>query len=68
EQMMELFTFDDKGDLLHATGFQIYESQLFSGGDTREFQPRQIAIDDVTGDGKDDIVMLVHDRIIIYPQ
>jgi len=68
EQMMELFTFDKGGTMLHATGFQIYESRLFHGGDTREFQPRQIAIADVTGDDAHDIVMLIHDRLIIYPQ
>ena len=68
EQMMELFTFDPDGDLLHATGFQIYESRLFQGGESREYQPRQIAIGDVTGDGADDVVLLVHDRIVVYPQ
>ncbi|MDP7070003.1 MAG: VCBS repeat-containing protein [Phycisphaerales bacterium] len=68
EQMMELFTFDKSGTMLHATGFQIYESRLFHGGDKREFQPRQIAIADVTGDGAHDVVMLVHDRVIVYPQ
>ncbi len=66
EQMMELFTFDETGEMLHATGFQIYESQLFHGGEGREYQPRQIAIADVSGDGKHDIVMLVHDRIVVY--
>lgn len=68
EQMMELFTFDQNGDMHHATGFQIYESQLFHGGEGREYQPRQIAIADVTGDGKHDIVMLIHDRIVVYVQ
>ena len=68
EQMMELFTFDSGGEMLHATGFQIYESQLFHGGEGREFQPRQIAIADVSGDGRHDIVMLIHDRIVVYVQ
>jgi hypothetical protein len=49
-------------------GFPVYESQLFSGGDTREYQPRQISIADVTGDGSHDVVLLCHDRILIYPQ
>ncbi len=68
EQMMELFTFDAAGEMLHATGFQIYESQLFHGGEGREYQPRQIAIADLSGDGKHDIVMLVHDRLVMYVQ
>ena len=24
--------------------------------------------DDVTGDGRDDLVLLVHDRVLVYPQ
>ncbi len=31
-------------------------------------EPRAVTIGDVTGDGKNDLVLLVHDRIIIYPQ
>lgn len=66
EQMMELFTFGQHGEMLHASGFQIYESQLFHSGEGREYQPRQIAIADVTGDGKHDIIMLIHDRVVVY--
>ena len=68
EQMMEILTFDHSGTMLHAMGFPVYESRLFSGGDTREYQPRQISIADVTGDGSHDVVLLCHDRILIYPQ
>ena len=28
----------------------------------------QMTVADVTGDGKDDLVTVIHDRIIIYPQ
>ncbi len=31
-------------------------------------EPREIEIADVTGDGKDDLITVIHDRIIIYPQ
>lgn len=31
-------------------------------------EPSELAIADVTGDGKNDIVTITHDRIIIYPQ
>ncbi|MCH2142136.1 MAG: VCBS repeat-containing protein [Phycisphaerales bacterium] len=68
EQMMEILTFSHDGTMIHATGFPVYESRLFTGGDTREFQPRQISIADVTGDGHHDVVLLCHDRILIYPQ
>jgi hypothetical protein len=31
-------------------------------------EPREIAIADMDGDGKEDIVLLVHDNVLIYPQ
>jgi hypothetical protein len=68
EQMFEIFTFGHSGEMLHATGFQIFETQLFHGGDTRENQPRQVIIADITGDGAHDVVMLCHDRVLVYPQ
>ena len=68
EQMADIFTFTQTGRMLHAMGFQVYESRIFSGGQAREFQPNQIVIADVTGDGADDLVMVTHDRVLIYPQ
>ena len=68
EQMFELFTFDGEGGLLHVTNFKIYESKLFGSGDSREFQPSQIMITDLSGDDAHDVVMLVHDRVLIYEQ
>ena len=31
-------------------------------------EPREMKIADVTGDGKANLVTVIHDRIIIYPQ
>jgi hypothetical protein len=31
-------------------------------------EPMQMKITDVTGDGKADLVTVIHDRIIVYPQ
>ncbi len=68
QQMCEIFTFTQSEHLLYATGFQVFESQLFSGGEPREFQPSQVQITDVTADGANDIILLSHDRILVYPQ
>ncbi len=68
EQMMELFTFDHEGTMHHVTNFKIFESRLFGRGDGREYQPSQAILTDLTGDGAHDIVMLIHDRILIYEQ
>ncbi|MHC5114862.1 MAG: FG-GAP repeat domain-containing protein [Planctomycetota bacterium] len=68
EQMCEIFTFTESGRLLYATGFQVFETRLFSGGDSREYEPSQAIIEDVTGDGADDLILLAHDRVLLYPQ
>lgn len=51
--------------------FKVYEDNTIGAeaGDGRAVaEPREIEIADVTGDGKADVVFLIHDRIIIYPQ
>lgn len=53
-----------------AMRFKIFEEKTYAqsklAGATVE--PRELTIADVTGDGKDDLVTVIHDRIIIYPQ
>ena len=49
--------------------FKIFEQKKFRDHETAgNIEPREMKIADVTGDGKNDLVMLIHDRIIIYPQ
>ncbi len=68
EQSCAILAFTKKRNLLLATETKIFETRMFSGGDSREFEPRDVIINDVTGDGKNDIVFLIHDRVMIYPQ
>ncbi|MCK4871190.1 MAG: VCBS repeat-containing protein [Phycisphaerales bacterium] len=68
EQMLEILTFSKARRLHPATEFEVFQSRLFDGGYSREFEPRQLEIADVTGDGAPDVIVLVHDRIIVYPQ
>jgi hypothetical protein len=68
EQMCELFTISEAGRLLYVTGFQVFESKIFSGGEPREYEPNDALVADVTGDGADDLILLAHDRVLIYPQ
>ncbi len=35
-------------------------------GDSAD-EPREMLVRDLTGDGKDDIALLVHDRVLVYP-
>ncbi|HWB18909.1 MAG TPA: VCBS repeat-containing protein, partial [Phycisphaerales bacterium] len=68
EQMCEIFTFTQAEKMLYVLGFKVFESRLFSGGDPREFEPSDAIIADVTGDGANDLILLAHDRILLYPQ
>ncbi len=68
EQMCSVLTFSRTRKVQLATEFEVFQSRLFSGGDAREFEPRDASVVDVTSDGKADILMLIHDRIMVYPQ
>jgi hypothetical protein len=68
EQTCEIFTFTETGQMLFTTGFKVYESRLFTGGEAREYQPSQTIIADLTGDGALDLLLLAHDRVLLYPQ
>lgn len=67
-QMCSILTFTAGRKVRLATEFEIYQSRLFSGGEGRELEPRDMIITDATGDGRDDLVLLIHDRIIVHPQ
>jgi len=49
--------------------WQVFEQNMHYQGRTgAKLEPREIVIDDFTGDGLPDLVLLVHDRILVYPQ
>lgn len=68
EQMCELFTFSASRKLMPATEWEVFESRLFRGGDSRQFEPSAAIIADLTGDGLPDLTLAVHDRYMIFPQ
>ncbi len=52
-----------------AMRFKILEQKGYDDGMSRDsIEPRELVVADVTGDGKDDLVAVIHDRILIYPQ
>ena len=55
--------------LKHALYFKIYEQKSFrNDDDTKDAEPREALITDVTGDGLADLILLAHDRLLVYPQ
>lgn len=68
EQMAQILTFSATRKVFLATEFEVFQSRLFTRGEGREFEPSDAIIDDVTGDRADDLVLVVHNRVIVYPQ
>ncbi|MFN0198674.1 MAG: FG-GAP and VCBS repeat-containing protein [Planctomycetaceae bacterium] len=67
-QMVEMLRFDGK-QLQHVLQFKVFEAKNFSGGEGElGIEPREAAIVDVTGDGLKDLILLTHDRLLLYPQ
>lgn len=68
EQMCQIFTFSASRKLHFANEFKVFETRLFQQGAGRTFEPSMAIISDLTGDGRDDLALQVHDRVLIYPQ
>ncbi len=54
--------------LFHALKFPVFEARLFESSRRASREPREVLVADVTGDALEDIAILVHDRVIVYPQ
>ena len=65
---LDLVIFDKAGKLVPANRWQVFEERSFRGRRGDQPEPREGLIVDVTGDGKNDLVVLVHDRVLVYPQ
>ncbi len=65
----ELLRENESGEyesVLHFPVFDVDPHYEVKKGAKRE--PREILTGDLTGDGKTDVLLLVHDRVLIYPQ
>ena len=67
---IEILALDAEYKPVPAMRFKVFEQKQYndSRGGRAVVEPRDLSIADVTGDGKDDLVTIIHDRIIIYPQ
>ncbi|MDB6016357.1 MAG: repeat protein [Pedosphaera sp.] len=65
---LDLVVFDTNRKLVPVNRWQVFEERTFRSRRSDLPEPREALITDVTGDGKSDLVILVHDRILVYPQ
>ena len=67
EQSIEIASYAGDPELLTGITFKLFERKSFRGqGETSE--PRDMAIGDVDGDGRSDIVLMIHDRVLVLRQ
>jgi hypothetical protein len=65
---VEILNFKDKLGLRHALNFKVFEEKTFSRSNRTGVDPREAVIADVTGDKRKDLILLCHDRVLLYPQ
>ncbi|MBL8878037.1 MAG: VCBS repeat-containing protein [Phycisphaerales bacterium] len=64
---VELVTTMPDGSLERAMTFQVFQGKRFRDDPDTRGEPREAQIGDVTGDNRPDLVVIVHDRVIVYP-
>jgi hypothetical protein len=65
---LELVNFDSNHKLVPADRWQVFEQHTFRGRAGALPEPREALVTEVTGDRKNDLVVVVHNRILVYPQ
>jgi hypothetical protein len=65
---LDLVRFDSNHKLVPGERWQVFEAHTFRGAANAVPEPREALVIDVTGDKKNDLIVLVHDRILVYPQ
>jgi hypothetical protein len=65
---LDLVIFDANHKLVPANRWQVFEERTFRGRRSDLPEPREAVVADLTGHGKNDLAVLVHDRILLYPQ
>jgi hypothetical protein len=67
EHFIEIITYQGQAKLNLALSFKIFERKSLR--DLHNLvEPRDLAVGDVDGDGADDLVLIVHDRVLVYRQ
>ena len=65
---LEILAYRPTSQLERALYFTVFEEKGFAREEASGIEPREGLIADVTGDGRADLVLLCHDRVLLYPQ
>jgi hypothetical protein len=68
-RILEVLSLDDRRRWHSELHFTVFDADPhYEGQRGNAAEPREIVLSDFTGDGRDDIALLIHDRVLIYPQ
>ena len=65
---LDLVFFSPNHKLVPGDRWQVFEQHTFRENSDALPEPREALVADVTGDKKNDLIVVVHDRILVYPQ
>jgi hypothetical protein len=65
---LDVVMFEKPHKLVPANRWPVFEERTFRNRRSDMPEPREALVADFTGDGKNDLVILVHDRVLLYPQ
>jgi hypothetical protein len=67
EHFVEIVTKGTDGDIEKGIAFKVFERKSMRNVSDL-VEPRDLGVGDVDGDGRTDLVLLVHDRVLVYRQ
>ena len=67
DHLIDILDYPSESTLNRGLTFKIFEKKSFRDRDSM-VEPRDMIVGDVDGDGRTDLVLLVHDRVLIYRQ
>ena len=65
---LDVVLFDTHHKFVPGDRWPVFEQHTFRNRENAIPEPREALVSDVTGDKKNDLIVLVHDRILVYPQ
>ncbi len=65
---IDVVTLESGHQLASSVRWQVFEERTFRNRRSDSPEPREAFVGDFTGDKKNDLAVLVHDRVLLYPQ
>ena len=69
KNILEILSMEAPDSWKSVLHFPVFETNLhYQGRQGAPLEPRELLVADLTNDGRQDLVLIVHDRILLYPQ